>query len=338
MNSGRLPWKQIAFSILIGLAAIAAAYFPAVLPLYPALLGFILPAWGSVCFAVGLGVSLLGLIACFGVESALFTIAVYLPAAVWLGWGLNGKKPYRTVALGAALALAAGYYCEMCLPSLLAGKEPFAAMEELFLAMANSVSQLGAELTDSALGMGASVESITDTMRAMSLLAPELTCGTIACLGMGFGLVDTVLARRLALPARKDLRPMAPFPLWQLSRSFTFGAAGVVLAALIVTLLNLKNASALLVVAECVLFLPILLMGLCFLDFLTRVFPGNNKTLRRVLAYLCIGLLFPYSAMFLLILGFVDRFSRIRRRFVPRDGGPRDGGPRDGDPQDGSRQ
>ena len=87
--------------------------------------------------------------------------------------------------------------------------------------------------------------------------------------------------------------------------------------ALVTLLLQLSNAGAVFVFAECVVFLPLMLMGVCFMDFLTRVLRGNG-TLRRVLFYACIVLLFPYSTIFLVILGLVDRISKFRRRFRAR--------------------
>lgn len=310
-------WKQIALCVLFGLAAVLGVYVETLFLLLPAVFGFVWAAWGGICCAVSLGTAAAVLLVCFGSTQTLYALALFAPASLCVGCCLRFKKPYRTAAVSAAAAIAAGYYCLLCLPSLLAGEGPFAAMEETLLTLADAMASLGREFAQAGFD-AAATEPMVELLRAASLLAPEITCIMIVSCGMAFGLMDVVLARRMALAAKAQLKPMAPFPLWQLSKNYTIGAAVLFVSALLVLLLKLNNANAVFVVAECVIFLPLMLMGVCFMDFLTRITGGNGK-LRRALFYVCIVMLFPYSAIFLLILGLVDRISRLRRRFRPRD-------------------
>lgn len=313
-------WKRIALSILLGGIAVLGIYADAVFLLLPAIYGFVWAAWGSACVAAALGTAAVALFACFGGSlDALYALGLFVPASLCVGYCLRNKKPYRTAAVSAAAAIAAGCYCLLCLPSIIAGKGPFAGVEEMLLAVADAMKEVGGQLTGSGTAVAPeAVENVVESIRSASLLAPEITCAMIVASGMAFGLLDVVLARRMAFVAKVELRPMAPFGLWQLSKNYTVSACVLLAAAVVTLLLRLNNASAVLIVAECVVLLPILLMGMCFMDFLTRVTAGNGA-LRRAISYVCIILLFPYSAVLLLILGLVDRVTRLRRRFRVRE-------------------
>lgn len=315
--------KQLALCVLFGLAAVLGVYAETVFLLLPAVFGFAWAAWGGICCAVCIGTAAAALSACFGLTETLYALALFAPASLCVGYCLRFGKPYRVAAVSAAAAITAGYYCLICLPSVLAGEGPFAGMEATLLALADSLEKMGDPLA--LTGALASTENMVKTIRAMSLLAPEITCIAITSFGMAFGLINVVLARRMALAAKVQLRRMAPFPLWHLSRNYTIGSLVLLGAALLTLLLRLNNANAVLVMAECVVFLPLMLMGVCFMDFLTHIM-GGNGALRRALFYICIVLLFPYSAIFLLILGFVDRISTFRQRFRARKNGRNDKG------------
>ena len=315
-------WKRIALSILLGGIAVLGIYADAVFLLLPAVYGFVWAAWGSTCVAAALGTAAVALFACFGGSlDALYALGLFVPASLCVGYCLSNKKPYRTAAISAAAAIAAGCYCLLCLPYIIDGEGPFAGVEEMLLAVADAMKEVGGQLTGSGTGTTVApeaVENVVESIRSASLLAPEITCAMIVASGMAFGLLDVVLARRMAFAAKVELRPMAPFGLWQLSKNYTVSACVLLAAAVVTLLLRLNNASAVLIFAECVVLLPILLMGTCFMDFLTRVTPGNGA-LRRAISYVCIILLFPYSAVLLLILGLVDRVTRLRRRFRVRE-------------------
>lgn len=311
-------FKHLLLSVLFGLFAALGAILPESLLLMPAVLGFVWVAWGGICCALSMAAAALSLLVCFGGVETLYALVVFVPASLCIGYCLRGKRPYRTAVVGASAAIAVGYYCLICLPSLLAGNGPFAAAEELFLTLADSFASAGTQLTQSGLIPEGTADTLVETVRALSLIAPELTCFSITALGMCFGLLDVVLVRLMARAAKVALKPMAPFPLWQLSKNYAIGAGVLLAGGLLALLLNLNNAGAVFTIAECVLLLPLLLMGVCLMEFLTHI-TGGNKVLRRVLFYASIVLLFPYSIIFLLILGVIDRISRLRRRFRPRD-------------------
>ena len=134
---------------------------------------------------------------------------------------------------------------------------------------------------------------------------------------MIFALVDTLIARALAKKAGAELRPMAPFALWQLSRQYTWASLALLLGALVAIVANLSNADAVFAAAECVVLGPLLLMGLCYIDFLTRMAKPGNAAL-RVVIYAAAALLMPYSLFLLIGMGLMDRFTKVRRKYRQR--------------------
>lgn len=320
MNLTKKPsFKQAALSVVIGLMGFAGVYMPILLLLLPAFFGFLLAAWGGICFLIGALTAAVLTFALLGAADALGMLLVFLPAGIIIGFCLHGKKPYRSAVIGASLALALGYYCLICLPGMLSGDGPFYAMEQLFLGMADMIAAQAQPLTEAGLLLEGDVTVIADTIRSMSLLAPEMTVLSLSLLGMGFGFLDVLIARMLAKNA-VQLRPMAPFCKWQLSKQYTAINLTAFFAALICLVFGLNNAGAVLVAAECVCVFPMMLMGVCFLEFLSRI-PGSGGKVRRILTYVCVALLLPYSLIFLLLMGFLDRVIRIRKRVrIPGDG------------------
>lgn len=135
--------KQLALCVLFGLAAVLGVYAETVFLLLPAVFGFAWAAWGGICCAVCIGTAAAALSACFGLTETLYALALFAPASLCVGYCLRFGKPYRVAAVSAAAAITAGYYCLICLPSVLAGEGPFAGMEATLLALADSLEKMG---------------------------------------------------------------------------------------------------------------------------------------------------------------------------------------------------
>lgn len=162
-------WKQIALCVLFGLAAVLGVYVETLFLLLPAVFGFVWAAWGGICCAVSLGTAAAVLLVCFGSTQTLYALALFAPASLCVGCCLRFKKPYRTAAVSAAAAIAAGYYCLLCLPSLLAGEGPFAAMEETLLTLADAMASLGREFAQAGFD-AAATEPMVELLRAQACL------------------------------------------------------------------------------------------------------------------------------------------------------------------------
>ncbi len=303
--------KFILWSLLIGLGiGLAGTFLTPALLLAPAVLAFLLAAWGPWCAGAALAAALCACGLIGGVPAAGYMAATALPAGLIIGLCLRGKKPYRTAVTASAFALGAALYAMLCLNSILAGEDPFYGMRELLAAVGNSVGEIAAMMQAGE----ETVAAVTQTMALMKEGAAQLTVGYVFIGGMLFGLLDVAFAHALCKKAGLSLKPMAPMPLWQLSKNYTWASLTALVGALAVMLLGLDNADAVFVAAECVVLGPLALMGFCLMDFMTRLGRPGSKG-RRIFLYVATLLLLPYSVLLLAAFGLTDRFMKTRRRY-----------------------
>lgn len=144
-----------------------------------------------------------------------------------------------------------------------------------------------------------------------------MTMRFICTAAMFFALIDTLIARAFTRRTGRELRPMAPMPLWQLSRNFTYAAGAAILGAVATLLLRLNNSESVLEAAQQVVLGPLALMGFCYLDFSTRLGRPGSKA-KRIIIYVLIVLV-PHRANILALVGLMDRMLKTRTRFVPND-------------------
>ena len=307
--------KHALLSALIGLGGAAYLFYPTLLLFYPAFLAFVGVCWGWGCLAIAGGVFAAIVFAFCG--GALFDaaawVAIYLPASFLLTFYLTGKKPYRnTVAVCSAYFVAA-IYCAVCLPSLLEGGGPFDHIEAI-------IREIGGAMEESMLAAGAT-QDVTELFsyfrKAAILLLPEIIIILLFSVSMLAGFVDTLIASTLCRSTGARLRPMAPFHLWQLSRSFTYGMTILLAGSLIAYLANINNATALICAVQCLVGWPLALMGGCVIAFSIKMRPYRSKTL-SVLTYGALVLFIPYSIYALSLLGLIDKTFRLRKKFLDR--------------------
>ena len=82
-------------------------------------------------------------------------------------------------------------------------------------------------------------------------------------------------------------------------------------------LLQLNNSESVLEAAQQVVLGPLALMGLCYLDFSTRLGRPGSKA-KRIIIYVLIVLV-PYRTNILALVGLMDKMLKTRTRFVPND-------------------
>ena len=236
-----------------------------------------------------------------------------LPASAVIGYVIYNKKPWRTaVALG-ALLMGIGLYAYICLPSILEGQEPFHAIESF-------ISAFSQDFTALAQSTGMDEDKLSYVRTGLLLyeeMAERMTMQFICTAAMFFALIDTLIARAFTRRTGRELRPMAPMPLWQLSRNFTYAAGAALLGAVATLLLRLNNSESVLEAAQQVVLGPLALMGFCYLDFSTRLGRPGSKA-KRIIIYVLIVLV-PYRTNILALVGLMDRMLKTRTRFVPND-------------------
>lgn len=281
--------------------------------LAPAFLGFVLGSWGYVAGAVSFAA--FGIAAYFvaGISAFPYVLGAALPASAVIGYVIYNKKPWRTaVALG-ALLMGIGLYAYICLPSILEGQEPFYAIESF-------ISAFSQDFTALAQSTGMDEDKLSYVRTGLLLyeeMAERMTMRFICTAAMFFALIDTLIARAFTRRTGRELRPMAPMPLWQLSRNFTYAAGAAILGAVATLLLQLNNSESVLEAAQQVVLGPLALMGFCYLDFSTRLGRPGSKA-KRIIIYVLIVLV-PYRTNILALVGLMDRMLKTRTRFVPND-------------------
>lgn len=281
--------------------------------LAPAFLGFVLGSWGYAAGVVSFAA--FGIAAYFvaGISAFPYVLGAALPASAVIGYVIYNKKPWRTaVALG-ALLMGIGLYAHICLPSILEGQEPFYAIESF-------ISAFSQDFTALAQSTGMDEDKLSYVRTGLLLyeeMAERMTMRFICTAAMFFALIDTLIARAFTRRAGRELRPMAPMPLWQLSRNFTYAAGAALLGAVATLLLRLNNSESVLEAAQQVVLGPLALMGFCYLDFSTRLGRPGSKA-KRIIIYVLIVLV-PYRTNILALVGLMDKMLKTRTRFVPND-------------------
>ncbi|MEG1548278.1 MAG: DUF2232 domain-containing protein [Clostridia bacterium] len=309
----KVSFMHILFAALIGSAAFLGAYVPLLLLLLPAFLAFVAVAWGNVCFAIALAAAAIGVYTgCGGViVSALYDIAIFAPAAVIIALVINKKQPHRVGVAAASGALALGGYLLLCLPSLLAGKDPFALLTEGMVSIVESLTAVFKSMSEVPVGMADALEYI----QLLPSMVPEMATMLLVGAAMVAGFANYIIAYALSRRTVKELKPMAPFRLWQLSRSFTWGALILLLGAMIVTNRGMINAAAISVAVQTILVGPFALSGMCFFEFIASVRAGSGALI-RIVVYAAVALMMPYSIIGLAIIGMADRIFHIRKKYI----------------------
>ena len=249
-----------------------------------------LGSWGYAAGAVSFAA--FGIAAYFvaGISAFPYVLGAALPASAVIGYVIYNKKPWRTaVALG-ALLMGIGLYAYICLPSILEGQEPFYAIESF-------ISAFSQDFTALAQSTGMDEDKLSYVRTGLLLyeeMAERMTMQFICTAAMFFALIDTLIARAFTRRTGRELRPMAPMPLWQL-----------------------YNSESVLEAAQQVVLGPLALMGFCYLDFSTRLGRPGSKA-KRIIIYVLIVLV-PYRTNILALVGLMDRMLKTRTRFVPND-------------------
>lgn len=305
--------KYIAFGLIIGAAAGAAACFvTSTAYVVPALLGFLFAAWG---FA-GMIPALIGAFAVsfllMDAQSAAYTLALYIPASLIIGGIIRKKLPWRTAVAMSALTMGLALYLYLCLPSMLAGKNPF---EESGQTLQESVTYLVQQYDASAASSAETSLAATEQFAAMiKELTPQIIMYFVCGFAMFFSLIDVIVARALCKKMKLELRPMTHFALWQLSKQYNYVSLAAIAGVVAVMVVGLSNEDAVFAAAACVVLMPLMLDGVCYIEFAVRMHAGK-RGLRRALFYIFAVLLMPYSLIF---MGLMDRIMRIRKHYTTK--------------------
>ncbi|MDO5111237.1 MAG: hypothetical protein Q4E65_02920 [Clostridia bacterium] len=303
--------KRILVIIALGLWGAAGGIFVPVLLLLPVALAYVALCWGGMYTVAAFVAACAGVGLVTGVQ-APYAIAMLLPAAAALVLLFKNQSPYRS-AVGCLTALfAVAYYLELCLPSLLAGEDAYAAMRELTGQVLTLYEAMG-----KVVGY-----SLPPAFSAVLLdMTPQLTMITVMATAMAYAFADVLLLRWIALKGGAKLRPMAKLWDWRLTKESLMGAGILVAGAIAVRLLSLKNAGAIVVTIEMILLGEFALNGFCYSEYMSRVFVRQSSG-RQALRYVLYVLFFPYSLIVLCLTGIAECVFNLRDRLknLPTNG------------------
>lgn len=305
--------KYVAFGLGLGaLAGLAGGYIPLALYLAPGFFGFALAAWGAFGAVPAIAAALAADYVLLGAADALYVASLWVPASLIIGVVIGKKLPWRSAVAFSALALGIALYMNMALGPMLAGENPFA---QATAAAKEYASLFSEQLAASPLGqdeeyMKAALALFADFVDATPQIVMVAVCGS----AMFFSLADVLIARGLCKAAKRALRPMTHFALWQLSKQYGYVALAAAAGTIAALLLGLANAEALFAAAACIVLMPLMLMGACYMEFMLRM-SGGRRALRRAAFYAFALFLMPYS---LILTGLMDRLMRVRRHYTQK--------------------
>lgn len=298
-------FKQMLLALAAGAAAVfGGTFMPPLLIVAVAAIGFIGNAYGALYFVTALVVSLGGLAAFLyaDITVLLCTAGFVLLSSLTLFLGLRKRLPYRLLAALVAFIALAALYVDVSLPSLLAGKEPYAGMIELFSQLEDAYKQAG--LDASSLQLSAEV-------------LPEVFYGVLIALAEGVGFLSVVLAKWFSSKAKADVRPMARFTRWQLPASLRVGVPLIAAAIILMFVLDYGGAETVMN-AAIGLFAPLFAaMGAASFIY---IFSRNRKN-QTVGPFAVVFLLLVacFSPFLLAGFGLVELYSGFRRKMMAVD-------------------
>ncbi len=304
----RSGWLVLLLSVL---SALIAAVFPVALVVAPALWAYAgartKPYWiviPAVAFAVT-AFSSYTLIPAAGLSGAALLASILLYAL------LTRRVSNAYTALTLAGVFLVGLYVSVCLPGIFDGRGAFAdaqaAIGSLFDQYRSAASQMPELNVQNS-------QAILDVMDAYVKEIPNFVVSALCIFAGVLGLGNLLFFR---LFCRKQpeisISPMRVFRDWTLPRSMTFGLFALLIGSLILEWTGWAYSESMSNTVNALVGMPLLLQGLCVVDFLIARSPKHINT-GRTLAYIGIGVLFSLAQTPLILLGCFDQIFRVRDR------------------------
>lgn len=302
----KISLKLAVLVLLCGILGYIGVYVAPLLMLLPAVLAFLL-------LQGNLTLSLLALaLACGGAlwadpVNAGYSLALFVPAFAALAFYFKRKLSYRGAVAALGLCFSVARYATYCLPSILAGQDAFAQIRELLEQITKMYMSVG-EMMGVTLPESAPV--------FIGEMAPQMTMMTAIAPALLFAFLNVLLLRLVCTRSGVELRPMAPYYHWRLSKESLIGAGILVAGAIIVRLMALTYATAISAAIETILVCEFAFNGFCYSDFVA-IQILHQSTGRRVFRYVLYLLFMMYGLtfIFLAIIGLADCIFSLRARF-----------------------
>ncbi len=297
--------------LLCAVSAVLTAFVPAGLLVAPALWAFAAvrtkPHWiilPATVFAVAM-FALDNAVSAAGLTGAAVLAAVLLSVLMTRGAG------NADTALLLAGVFLAGLYAALCLPGVLDGRGAFADIQSAMATAGDLYRAALAQTPQISQEMAATATEMIDALyEAVPSGFVAVLCVFASVLGLGNLLLFRLFCRR---HAEISISPIRPFREWTLPRSLTLGLFTMLIGSLILELAEWEYAVSFAVTVNVLVALPLLLLGLCVVDFFI-VRSQKNIALKRALTYTGIGILLRLALYPLVLIGCFDLIFRLRER------------------------
>ncbi len=301
-------WLIIALSVAAGIVALLVPVALIVLPALWAYLGArTKPAWmalPALTYAVGAfllyqPVSAFGMIlTAAGTAAALYYLQVKKMSGSYTSMTLAG-------------ILLVGLYVSVCMPGVLSGEGAFAAVQA---AADEMVDFYKTAFVNSPNANAEYAALVTEYLDAFSESVPSIVVPALCIFAGVMGLGNFLFFRLFCKKHfEMSLAPMRAFRLWTLPRSMMFGLFALLIGALLLEWSDWQYAAALSNTVNVLVGMPLLLQGLCVIDFLIAR-SAKNKTGARVATYVLVGVLFGIAQMPLMLVGCFEQLFHFRMR------------------------
>ena len=241
-------------------------------------------------------------------------LCIGMAAALYWMQTRGQSNTYTALAL-LGIALAA-LYAMVCLPGILSGAGAFAPIQAAAEEFAAIVKEMAAVMPGIAPEALAQLNALAEQLSGM---AAAMTVPVLCVLAQALGFINLLLFKALAKMGKLKVTPMRPFRLWAIPQSMTYGLVFLLLASLALEWTGWEYAESLSNTVNILVGMPLVLQGLCVVDFMI-VRGGKNIAQRRILFYLggwLVSWLMQMPLLFqtpLMMVGCFDQIFRFRAR------------------------
>ena len=301
-------WLILLLSVL---AAALAVVFPVALLLAPALWAYAgartKPAWialPAVCYGL-MALTAYDTVAALGLAGSAAAVAF---ALYYL---LTRRVSNAYTALTLAGLFLVGLYCAVCLPGILSGDGAFAGAQSVVDEMVADYREAAQQLSDVNT---ASLELINTYLDSFSKAVPSFIVASL-CAGAGVLGLSNLLFFRLFCRKHPEIAisPMREFRFWAMPRSMMLGLFALLIGSLVLEWSGWTFSDGLSSTVNVLVAMPLLLQGLCVIDFFLARSP-QRVTVLRVVIYALTAVLFGLLQTPLILLGCFEQILRIRER------------------------
>ncbi|MEG1524698.1 MAG: DUF2232 domain-containing protein [Clostridia bacterium] len=243
------------------------------------------------------------------------SLTVLTGAGAYLLYALQTNKRGNTnTAVAMAGLSAVCLYLAVCLPGMLSGEGAFTAIQAEMDAFTELYRQALKALPAQYAEIMPNVNSYLD---AFSSSVTVLIVPVLCAVAGGMGLSNLLFFRLFSKKRVQTfgLSTLRPFRQWSIPQSMTFGLFFLLIGSFVLEMSGWEYADSLTSTVNVIVGMPLMLQGLCVVDFLI-VKKGGNVAGKRVGYYLIGALLFWIAQTPLMLLGCFEQLFHFRTRLM----------------------